>query len=62
MLRANLYEPGKDAEADRAIGLFQALDGFAATRSKAGISDAFEQLRAVLSTETQAVPIQVMTP
>lgn len=62
MLRANLYEPGKDAEADRAIGLFQALDGFAAKRSKAGISDAFEQLRAVLSTETQAVPIQVMTP
>ena len=62
MLRANLYEPGKDAEADRAIGLFHALDGFAATRSKAGINDAFEQLRAVLSTETQAVPIQVMTP
>ena len=58
MLRANLYEPGKDAEADRAIGLFQALDGYAATRSRAGINDAFTQLRAVLSVESEVPPIQ----
>ncbi|KDA01837.1 FliI/YscN family ATPase [Hyphomonas oceanitis] len=60
MLRANLYEPGKDAEADRAIGLFQALDGYAATRSTAGISDAFAQLRNILSVETQAAPVQAV--
>ena len=60
MLRANLYEPGKDAEADRAIGLFQALDGYAATRSSAGISDAFAQLRNILSVETQAAPVQAV--
>ena len=60
MLRANLYEPGKDAEADRAIGLFQALDGYAATRSGAGISDAFAQLRNILSVETQAAPAQAV--
>ena len=60
MLRANLYEPGKDAEADRAIGLFQALDGYAATRSGAGISDAFAQLRNILSVETQAAPVQAV--
>lgn len=62
MLRANLYEPGKDVEADRAIGLFQALDGYAAKRSNGGISDAFAQLRAVLSMENQAVPIKAMSP
>ncbi|MEH6489124.1 FliI/YscN family ATPase [Hyphomonas oceanitis] len=60
MLRANLYEPGKDAEADRAIGLFQALDGYAAMRSSAGISDAFAQLRAILSAQGDAAPIQAV--
>lgn len=60
MLRANLYEPGKDAEADRAIRLFQALDGYAAKRSSAGISDAFAQLRAILTLERPAAPIEVM--
>jgi flagellum-specific ATP synthase len=60
MLRANLYEPGKDAEADRAIELFQALDGYAARRSAAGISDAFAQLRAILTVESPAAPIEAM--
>ena len=60
MLRANLYEPGKDAEADRAIALFQALDGYAAMRSSAGISDAFAQLRAILSARDDAAPVRAV--
>ncbi len=60
MLRANLYEFGKDAEADRAIALYSLLDNFAATPNDQGIEAAFERLREILRTErslaAQALP------
>jgi len=54
MLRANLYEFGKDAESDRAIALFPSLDGFVSTRSDQGIEAAFEHLNGLLGSETAA--------
>jgi len=50
MLRANLYEFGKDLNSDRAIALFQALDTFVATRCADGIEVSFNTLRVMLST------------
>jgi flagellum-specific ATP synthase len=49
MLRANLYEFGRDMNGDRAIGLFPALDSFVATRSPSGIEGSFSVLRAMLT-------------
>jgi flagellum-specific ATP synthase len=49
MLRANLYEFGRDMNGDRAIGLFPALDNFVATRSPSGIDASFSVLREMLS-------------
>jgi flagellum-specific ATP synthase len=49
MLRANLYEFGKDLNSDRAIGLFPALDAFVSTRSPDGIEMSFDLLREMLS-------------
>ena len=48
MLRANLYEFGKDAEGDRAIALFPLLDRFMATRNDEGIVPAFAHLDELL--------------
>ena len=48
MLRANLYEFGKDAESDRIIALFPAIDRFMGTRNDEGIEAAFAHLREIL--------------
>ncbi|HPE46791.1 MAG TPA: flagellum-specific ATP synthase FliI [Hyphomonas sp.] len=48
MLRANLYVPGKDAESDRAVALFPAIDAFAGTRNPDGIDAAFTALSDML--------------
>ena len=50
MLRANLYEFGKDAEGDNAIALFPALDQFMGTRNTNGIDAAFARLQGILGT------------
>lgn len=49
MVRANLFEFGHDANADRAIKLFPALDAFIGTYNTAHISDAFDAMRLALS-------------
>lgn len=48
MLRANLYEFGRDLDTDRAIHLFPALDSFIATRNEQGSEAAFSALRELL--------------
>ncbi len=45
MIRASLYVPGQDAEADRAIALYPALDAFAAEKNNADLASAFAILR-----------------
>tara|TARA_R110000824_G_C15110696_1_gene667107 strand:- start:195 stop:1115 length:921 start_codon:yes stop_codon:yes gene_type:complete len=66
MLRANLYEFGKDAEADRAIALYSLLDHYAGTPNSQGIEAAFDQLREILRTErslaAQALPATPIDP
>ncbi|WP_340693086.1 FliI/YscN family ATPase [Hyphomonas sp.] len=66
MLRANLYEFGKDAEADRAIALHSLLDRYAGTPNSQGIEAAFDQLREILRTErslaAQALPATPIDP
>lgn len=63
MLRANLYEFGKDAEADRAISLFSLLDQFAGTPNDQGIEAAFDLLREILRAETNpAAQLMPATP
>ncbi|MBU2605094.1 MAG: flagellum-specific ATP synthase FliI [Alphaproteobacteria bacterium] len=66
MLRANLYEFGKDAEADRAIALYSLLDRYAGTPNDLGIEAAFDQLRDILRTErslaAQALPATPIDP
>ena len=52
MLRANLYEFGKDAEADNAIALFSQLDKYAGTRNENGIKAAFTRLEEILKSES----------
>lgn len=52
MLRANLYEFGKDAEADKAIALFALLDKYAGTRNESGIKTAFARLEEILKSES----------
>ncbi len=49
MLRANLYEFGKDAEADRAIALYPALDAFVARRNPGDVEAAFATLAEILA-------------
>ncbi len=44
MVRANLYQPGLDASADRALERYDALDAFAAEPNAASLSDAFAHL------------------
>lgn len=48
MLRANLYEFGRDLDADRAIALFAALDGFIAAANDGDPAGAFADLEALL--------------
>jgi flagellum-specific ATP synthase len=48
MLRANLYEFGKDLSGDRAIALFPALDNFVSARKHEGIEASFNTLREIL--------------
>lgn len=66
MLRANLYEFGKDAEADRAIALYSLLDRYAGTPNDLGIEAAFDRLRDILRTErslaAQALPATPIDP
>jgi flagellum-specific ATP synthase len=56
MLRANLYEFGKDAESDNAIAIFPMLDSFMGTKSPNGISEAFGKLQAILGPEDKTAP------
>ena len=49
MLRANLFEHGKDAEADRAIALYPALDAFVSQRNPEGVEAAFATLAGILA-------------
>ena len=66
MLRANLYEFGKDSEADRAIALYSLLDLYAGTPNADGIEAAFDRLREILRTErslaAQALPATPIDP
>ena len=56
MLRANLYEFGRDLNSDRAIALFPALDNFVATRKAEGIEGSFKELRGILETKPASTP------
>lgn len=53
MLRASLFEFGRDADADRAIGLYPALDAFISTRNTMGIDAAFATLSDLLGGSIQ---------
>ena len=48
MVRANLYERGKDAAGDRAIDLFRALDGFISERHEGDTQAAYQRLATLL--------------
>ena len=56
MLRANLYEFGKDAEGDNAIALFPALDKFMGTKNQDGIDSAFQTLNTILGPDASSAP------
>jgi flagellum-specific ATP synthase len=56
MLRANLYEFGKDAEGDNAIALFPALDKFMGTKNQDGIESAFQTLNTILGPDASSAP------
>jgi flagellum-specific ATP synthase len=56
MLRANLYEFGKDAEGDNAIALFPALDKFMGTKNQNGIESAFQMLSTILGPDASSAP------
>jgi flagellum-specific ATP synthase len=61
MLRANLYEFGRDLNSDRAISLFPALDNFVATRKAEGIEGSFKELQEILETKPAASPAPPVT-
>ncbi|WP_291052930.1 flagellum-specific ATP synthase FliI [Hyphomonas sp.] len=54
MLRASLFEFGRDADADRAIRLYPALDAFVSTRNTMGIDAAFAALSGLLGSSAQS--------
>ena len=54
MLRASLFEFGRDADADRAIRLYPALDAFVSARNAHGIDAAFKALSDTLETSPPA--------
>ncbi len=56
MLRANLYERGRDATGDRAIDLFPHLDGFVSARHAGGVEQAFAHLEGLLTQEKVPPP------
>jgi flagellum-specific ATP synthase len=56
MLRANLYEFGKDMDSDNAIALFPLLDAFMGTKSPDGITSAFEKLQTILGPDGKVPP------
>jgi flagellum-specific ATP synthase len=56
MLRANLYEFGKDMDSDNAIALFPLLDAFMGTKSPDGIASAFEKLQTILGPDGKVAP------
>ncbi len=62
MLRANLYETGKDAEADKAIRIFQLLDGFIGARNDKSIETAFARLAEILNDAPSAVENEETRP
>ncbi|WP_233350915.1 FliI/YscN family ATPase [Hyphomonas sp. ND6WE1B] len=58
MLRANLYEFGKDMDSDNAIALFPLLDAFMGTKSPDGIASAFEKLLIILGPDDKMPPAE----
>lgn len=58
MLRANLYEFGKDTEGDNAIALFPALDKFMGTKNQNGIESAFQMLNTILGPDASSAPLE----
>lgn len=58
MLRANLYEFGKDAEGDNAIALFPALDKFMGTKNQNGVESAFQMLNTILGPDASSAPLE----
>lgn len=49
LVRANMYQFGQDEEGDRAIALYDGLDGFLGEENPGSIGDAFTRLEAVLA-------------
>ncbi|WP_225907846.1 flagellum-specific ATP synthase FliI [Hyphomonas sediminis] len=49
MLRASLFEFGRDQDADRAIALYPALDAYVSARNNLGIEAAFAALSGILT-------------
>lgn len=58
MVRANLYERGKDMAGDRAIDLFQSLDGFVSERHEGDTQAAYVRLAELLSAGLMKEPTQ----
>ncbi len=56
MLRASLFEFGRDADADRAIRLYPALDAFVSARNTAGIEAAFTAMSDMLTVSEGTPP------
>ncbi len=48
MVRAGLYERGRDVDGDRALDLFHALDGFVGMPNKGTVNDAFAHLKGLM--------------
>ena len=63
MLRAGLYEFGRDAETDRALTLYPALDTFVTKRNNANCILSFEDLKLLLHAEPSnaAIPGQLQS-
>lgn len=62
MVRANLYERGKDAAGDRAIDLFGALDGFVSERHDGDSKAAYVRLAELLSAGLKAAEAPAERP
>lgn len=57
MLRADLYQPGKDAQTDRAIRLYADLDGFASAHNPGNVAQGFEALDAILEERNKVADV-----
>ena len=62
MVRANLYERGKDAAGDRAIDLFGTLDGFVSERHDGDSQAAYVRLADILSAGLEAAATPAERP